>query len=413
MQPIAFEFDVSEPQRKEGTGTLDLAYWVYKINARTNLSQYRNMATVTLRRYSDFHWMRQQLCLTFPGVVIPPIPEKDLIGTIQKMVTITNNNPLLQYRQRNLRRFLMRVGAHGALGASLLLQEFLEMSESEWNNRMKSAKKKGEGHSAAGMAMKKISSFTRGADPDPPTAGLPASVLEYVRQLEGVLTVLKDKLVIYSHRRKESTWITRDIGKTLLHLGELGVMYEDAAVSKALLEIGSNAMNIASVGNNQSDLELTQLAESVQYYLGICSAVRETVDVVIEAKTELSYLNSQLADVVAGRAKAEAAANHANVAKADAQIPNLTASRDAKKKDIQTLEATFVAELGRVHQEKLYDFQQLLQCFSDIQVEYADKMKKSWESLLPMVRAILHYTTPMAAAAAPNDSFGEAKNHYK
>ena len=219
--------------------------------------------------------------------------------------------------------------------------------------------------------MKKISMIVSAMVPEPPTAGLPASVLEYVRQLEGVLTVLKDNLVIYSHHRKEATWITLDIGKTLVHLGELDVMYADAAVSKALLEIGSNAMNISSVGIDQSDLELTQLAESVQYYLGICSAVRETVDVVVEAKTELSYLNSQLADAVAGRAL-------------NAVV--LTASRDAKKKDIQILEATLVAELGRIHQEKLYDFQQLLQCFSDIQVEYADKMKKSWESLLPLLR---------------------------
>lgn len=391
-QAIAFEFDVSEPQKKEGAGALDLAYWVYKITARTNLSQYRNMAMVVQRRYSDFDWLRQQMVLTFPGIIVPPIPEKELAGTMQKVVGATNTAPLLQYRQRNLRRFLMRVGAHAMLGASLLLQEFLEMSDTDWGTRMKSGKKRGEG---AASSMKKLTQKISGAvtgsgvasaEAEVPLAGLPTQVSEYVTQLEAVLTVLKDKLVIYAHRRKEATIITRELGRVFMHLGEVRDMYDDPTLSKALTEIGSNAINISSVSVNQSDLELTQLAESVQYYLGICSAIRETVGTIVEARSDLQYLNQQLNDAIFAKQKAESAGNAANVAKADGQIPSLTASRDAKKKDLQILEGTFTAELARVHQEKLYDFFQLLQCFADIQVEYADKMKKSWDSLLPLIR---------------------------
>eukprot|EP00760_Papus_ankaliazontas_P032445 PhM_4_TR5809/c0_g1_i1/m.30660/K17917/SNX1_2; sorting nexin-1/2 len=407
---VSFEFDVSEPQKKETNKTLDVGYWTYKVTARTNLSQYRNMALVTMRRYSDFDWLRQQLVLTYPGIIVPPIPEKELSGTLQKITSTSDSaSPLLQYRQRNLRRFLMRVGAHSVLGPSRLLQEFLEMNDADWAERMKNGKKKESGSSAMTRRISmKISGMGTHAAITEPLAdpAMTTSLLNYVKQLEGVLTVLKDKLVIYAHRRKEATAVARDVGRSLVQLGEFSEMLNDASLSRIMQEIGTSSVNISNVGVNQSELELTQLAESVHYYIGISGSMREVIHCLQAEKSELAFIATQLADAVVGKEKAEATNNSASIAKYEAQLPALTAQRDAKRKDIQNLEATLMAEINRIHQEKLYDFQQLLRCFGDIQVEYADKMTKSWQSLEPLIaQTHAEVTTspppPVSAAAAP------------
>ena len=35
-----------------------------------------------LRRYRDFKWLYDELCLTSGGVIVPAIPEKQIIGNL-------------------------------------------------------------------------------------------------------------------------------------------------------------------------------------------------------------------------------------------------------------------------------------------------------------------------------------------
>ena len=62
--------DVSDPLMR-GVGTS--AYITYRVSVKTH-------ALETRRRYGDFEWLHQQLTASFPGVLIPPLPDKALTG---------------------------------------------------------------------------------------------------------------------------------------------------------------------------------------------------------------------------------------------------------------------------------------------------------------------------------------------
>ena len=92
------------------------AYVTYKVTTKTSLPQYESQDFTTIRRYSDFAWLHQQLM--YPNVVIPPLPEKAVTG---------NTDPsFVAVRRHGLERFLQRVVKHPVLQFSSDLQMFLE-----------------------------------------------------------------------------------------------------------------------------------------------------------------------------------------------------------------------------------------------------------------------------------------------
>jgi hypothetical protein len=60
-----------------------------------------------IRRYQDFDWLHQQLTNSFPGVIIPPLPDKSIVGRF--------NADFIDARRRGLHKFLMRVLTHRLL----------------------------------------------------------------------------------------------------------------------------------------------------------------------------------------------------------------------------------------------------------------------------------------------------------
>ena len=68
---------VSEPV-KQGEGLS--GYISYKINTETSWPCFNQREFSVIRRYNDFLWLHQHLCQDFPGLVVPPLPEKQNLG---------------------------------------------------------------------------------------------------------------------------------------------------------------------------------------------------------------------------------------------------------------------------------------------------------------------------------------------
>ena len=83
--------------------------WVVLLFERpqTDLDAFRAREFSVVRRFSDFVWVRQQLSQHHKGYIIPPLPEKRLMGRLDPDVVAA--------RQRQLERFLTRVARHPAL----------------------------------------------------------------------------------------------------------------------------------------------------------------------------------------------------------------------------------------------------------------------------------------------------------
>ena len=109
---------VSDP-RVVGSGMSK--YTVYKVSVKTSLAHFQRSESKAIRRYSDFRWLNDQFKLQFPVTVIPPLPQKKMIGNLD-----TN---FVEERRLALEQYLGNVARHPKLSTSMLTQVFLDSSQ--------------------------------------------------------------------------------------------------------------------------------------------------------------------------------------------------------------------------------------------------------------------------------------------
>lgn len=74
-----------------------------------------------VRRYSDFAWLSGELSREFPGVIVPPLPEKQTVGRF--------GSEFVESRRRGLEKFLQRIASHYEIGNSQFYVTFLQADE--------------------------------------------------------------------------------------------------------------------------------------------------------------------------------------------------------------------------------------------------------------------------------------------
>ena len=114
-----FNIVVSDPE-KHGTSSVN-AFVDFKIHTTTDLPQFAMHDFFVRRRYRDFVWLRGQLCQSYPGAIVPPLPVVDSLLKDDRFAPA-----FIQRRQAGLELFLRRVADHDELSQSETLQTFLE-----------------------------------------------------------------------------------------------------------------------------------------------------------------------------------------------------------------------------------------------------------------------------------------------
>lgn len=129
----------------------------YKIHSNTSRSGFEAGAHSVVRRYSDFTWLSQELSKEFPGVIVPPLPEKLTVGRF--------GEEFVDSRRRGLERFLHRIASHAELSNSQYFIVFLQAAESglaEAKNESKSSSKSKSG-TTIGWLEGTVNNLTTGA----------------------------------------------------------------------------------------------------------------------------------------------------------------------------------------------------------------------------------------------------------
>jgi sorting nexin-1/2 len=79
---------------------------------------FNKSAFSVLRRYSDFLWLYETLSMNNPGVVVPPVPEKNPFGRF--------DDQFVQQRRLGLERCIHKTANHPVLQNDTDLKLFLE-----------------------------------------------------------------------------------------------------------------------------------------------------------------------------------------------------------------------------------------------------------------------------------------------
>nr|CAD7443942.1 unnamed protein product [Timema bartmani] len=134
------EICVTEAEKRE-TGALNVRdfYTVYLIETKvtdTNWNGALTQLSSIWRRYSEFELLRNYLELTYPYIVLPPLPEKKVMYAWQKVASDTFDPDFVDRRRAGLENFLLRVASHPILSYDHLFVGFLQQAVG-WRENIK------------------------------------------------------------------------------------------------------------------------------------------------------------------------------------------------------------------------------------------------------------------------------------
>ncbi|KAF5387361.1 hypothetical protein D9757_005745 [Collybiopsis confluens] len=129
--PPLFTITVDDPQK---VGDPIRSYVMYTVHTRTTSPLFQKSAFSVLRRYSDFLWLYNTLSYNNPGVVVPPVPEKNpllftnpILGSGAKKGYLGRfDEGFIKQRRFALEKCIQKIANHPVLCQDPDLKLFLE-----------------------------------------------------------------------------------------------------------------------------------------------------------------------------------------------------------------------------------------------------------------------------------------------
>ncbi|KAL2102990.1 hypothetical protein ACEWY4_002158 [Coilia grayii] len=124
------EITVAEAEKRTGKKAVNMqeTYTVYLIETRPSaaVSEGQSVAPDALwRRYSEFELLRNYLLVTYPFIVVPPLPEKRAEFVWHKLSADNMDPDFVERRRVGLENFLLRVASHPVMSSDSIFYHFL------------------------------------------------------------------------------------------------------------------------------------------------------------------------------------------------------------------------------------------------------------------------------------------------
>jgi hypothetical protein len=189
------ELLVADAQRQFDVGgkVQHLSFWAFKVMCRTKLPHHqgaplfppvrradapRNFLDSGLgyvdycsyHRFSDFEWLVEQLADEFPGIILPPIPDKESGGTTDKFSDFVSggspretakSNAMVQTRIRRFNMFFDALCKMPVVHESPSLKAFVAMEEPEWLAHKEEVRQAKEGKGFASVKKSLFKTFSK------------------------------------------------------------------------------------------------------------------------------------------------------------------------------------------------------------------------------------------------------------
>ncbi|XP_069010718.1 LOW QUALITY PROTEIN: sorting nexin-4-like [Embiotoca jacksoni] len=133
------EINVAEAEKRTGKNTVNMqeTYTVYLIEIRPAEAVPEGGVPATpdtlWRRYSEFELLRTYLLVTYPYIIVPPLPEKRAEFVWHKLSADNLDPDFVERRRVGLENFLLRVASHSVLSSDEIFFLFLT-EEKGWRD---------------------------------------------------------------------------------------------------------------------------------------------------------------------------------------------------------------------------------------------------------------------------------------
>ncbi|KAK9907499.1 hypothetical protein WJX75_004827 [Coccomyxa subellipsoidea] len=381
-----FEIVVKDPV-KHGDNSMS-AYVSYKICTNTTLPQYKNKQPEVIRRFRDFAWLRTRLQEQNRGIIIPPLPEKNVVQKYQ-MTT-----EFIETRRMALSVFLNRVAAHPALAQSKDLQNFLEASEEDWAIEVARANHESAGSTNA--AKKTLSStlqklkdlgqqtqnLVSGKHTDEEEDPEYLKVREYMFQLEAHLAEAHRQAQRLIKQQGLLGHSLAEFGTSIISLGK----FEQGRLADDFINLGEKAESLARSSQEQAGSLGASFEAPLKEYVRM---VRSAKAVMADRSLALGALQQARADVDAKRTKLAKLRGTPGIkeekrSEVERELNDAQHRVESAKDTYELIVRRMSQELARFQQERATEMAGVLRAFAVAQATLASDTAKAWRTLAPV-----------------------------
>ncbi|CCM01808.1 uncharacterized protein FIBRA_03876 [Fibroporia radiculosa] len=362
LQPV-FMITVDDPQK---VGDPIRAYTMYTVHTKTTSPLYSKSSFSVLRRYSDFLWLYETLSQNNPGVVVPPVPEKNPYRRFDEN--------FVQQRRFALEKCIQKIANHPVLQKDSDLKMFLESDSFALDIKQRKAELAHEkgglmatiGHSLAGPRYYETDEWF-----DRQKA--------YLDSLESQLRGLVKSIDLVAKHRSELSAATGEFAQVLTELSASDLGDQLSGLFSGLAEVERKAQELQST---QSREDVVTIMGTVDEYSRLISSVRLAFSSRIR-----TYHNWQSADGHVRRVKQTHETN-----RAQGRIPSDQLSRSLSiiaeaerraldaKQEFDQVSRLVKSEVARFEQERIEDFKNSLEAFLDGMISRQKELIATWES---------------------------------
>ncbi|KAJ3024346.1 Vacuolar protein sorting-associated protein 5 [Thoreauomyces humboldtii] len=231
------------------------AYVVYRVKTQTDSPAFRSPDVAVNRRFNDFLWLFDKLVAQHPGIIVPPVPEKQTLGRFQE--------DFVESRRVGLESFLRKVVTHPSLQGDDDLRAFLE-SETFLADRKKQEAKGLFG--VFGGSSAPSSAPTKNIDGDPDLEARRLRIETFEPQLRALSRALED----WQRFQADLSLATHEIATSLQHLANIDLTKPP---SKKLTQLADIQRRITDIQERQAKHDIISLDSNTQYYVRVVNSV--------------------------------------------------------------------------------------------------------------------------------------------
>jgi len=345
------------------------SFVTYLVHTRTTLPQYKQAEFSKPRRYRDFLWLHNHLCDHFKGIIIPPLPEKS--------ITDRFSPDFMEFRRRELEKFLKRTVSHPLLSGSSHLQTFLEAHDSEMQEAKISQQSSGFMTQMSNFfGVKVMNSLAPAIEIDMWFDGK----TRYINSLEVQLISLANSISANVFKTCELSEIAQDIAATtsMLSHGEIDSDKDLSDSAQRLSEVNSQLMALHR-----------EYALSIK--ISFEDTLRDYIRVIGSVKTMLGYRLEKLASYQDALASLKSKKDRLEKIKREGgqvpvalnhEIERIETTMERERETFESVSKSCRTELERFEKTKSREIHQAIFSFVQASLNCQLRATDLWKSFL-------------------------------
>ncbi|KAK2463525.1 hypothetical protein APHAL10511_004276 [Amanita phalloides] len=361
IQPL-FVISVEDPQK---VGDHIRPYIMYTVHTRTTSPTFQRASFSVLRRYSDFLWLYETLCVNNPGVVVPPVPEKSALNRFDEQ--------FVRQRRLGLEKCVQKVANHPVLCKDSDLRLFLESDTFALDIKHRKAEL---AHERGGIMASIGQSITGHRFHE--TDEWFDRQRSYLDGLESQLRGLVKAVEQLAKQRQELAVAASDFAQSVADLAEAGV---GEHLSAALAGLGDMEKKYQELQNSQSEQDMATFLSTADEYTRLIGSVRSAFGSRVRVYHSWKSSESDLLRIKQAheRDRAQGRISSDRLAYSLSRIAEAERRAVEAKQEYEHVSKLVKSEMGRFERERVEDFKETLKTFLEGMISRQAQLISNWE----------------------------------